>query len=228
MSNSHPVKLSPISAPGATLAEYDGWRVAERFTTVEAEMEAAKRSVALSDLSARGKILIQGREAPAVLQQAFGSAPSKVGEVGQVEGGLLACLTRDEWYLVTPVGGEARALERIDSAIAASGVFAHATDLTHARGAMMLAGPHSREVLAKLCGLDFHASVFPNRTAAQSGLAKVAALIVRDDLAAGSVLAYQIHVNRSEADYVWGAMLDAASEFGGQPVGVAAMAALAA
>lgn len=228
MSDSQPVKLSPISVAGAALAERDGWRVAESFTTVEAEVAAARRSVALGDLSARGKVLIQGRDAAAALQPAFGAAPSKPGEVAPIEGGLIACLTRDEWYGVTPVGGEARALERINSAIAAGRAFAHATDLTHAKSAMLLAGPRSREALAKLCGLDFHPSVFPNRYAAQSGLAKVPALIIRDDLSAGSVLAYQIHVNRSEADYAWGAVFDAAGEFDVQRMGLAALDELAA
>ena len=238
-----PVKLSPIGSRDAKLSERDGWRIAERFSTPGAEASAMRQSVGLADLSASGKIMVHGREALAALQAAFGRAPAKPGEVMATDNGLLACLTRDQWYLTTPLAGETRALERLNEAIAAAGVYAHATDLTHANGAMLLAGPQSRAALAKLCGLDLHPAVFPNHTAAQSGLAKVSALIIRDDLPAsplpvgsppgpagglsrGDVAAYQIHLNRSEADYVWGAMLDAGGEYGIQPIGFAALQSL--
>lgn len=223
----HPVRLSPVTARSATWVEREGWRIAETFTSVEAEAAAVRHSVGLSDLSARGKVLVQGREAVPALQKALGSAPSQPGKVVTTEGdGLLACLTREEWYLTTPVGGEARALERVTAAVAAAGVYAHVTDLTHANGALMLAGPQSGAVLAKLCGLDFHPSKFGNHTAAPSGLAKVSALVIRDDLSSGTVPAYQIHVNRSETDYLWMAVFDAAGEFGVQAVGFAALEAL--
>lgn len=222
-----PVRLSPVTVRSAKWVERNGWRIAETFTTAEAEAAAVRRSVGLSDLSARGKVLVQGRAALPALHKAFGRAPAKRGEVVPTESdGLLACLTREDWYLTTPVGGETPALDRLTDAIATAGVYAHATDLTHANGALLLAGRQSRAVLAKLCGLDFHSSVFPNHTAAQSELAKVSALIIRDDLSSGTVPAYQIHVNRSEADYVWGAVFDAAGEFDVQAVGYAALEAL--
>ena len=221
-----PIKLSPIAASGATMVERAGWRIAEKYSLPEAEAAAARKSVGLADLSAAGKVLIQGREAPAALQAAFGAAPGRVGEVAAVKGGLLACLAFEDWYLTAPIGGEARALEAVNQAISAAGVFAHATDLTHANAALLLAGPNSRDVLPKICGLDFHPSVFPNRTAAQSSVARVHTIIIRDDLQGGSLPAYQLHISRSEAAYLWEALADAASEFGGQPIGASALAAL--
>ena len=233
MANS-PIKLSPITARPATTTEHDGWRLAERFSTVETEAAAIRTAVGLADLSAWGKILIQGRGANAAIKAALGDCPTIVGEAIAVGAaskrvhlhgtGLLACLTREDWYLVTPIGGEEDALEKINAAIAASGVFAHATDLTHGKGAILLAGPHAARVLPKVCALDFHPAGFPNRHAAQSSVAKVQAIILRDDVS--GLLAYQIHVSRSEADSVWGALFDAAGEFGAQPVGYSALTGL--
>ena len=225
MNNYHPIRRSPISARGKSLVERAGWQIAEAYSTLEAEAAAVRGSVGLADLSALGKVQIQGAALPA-LQAAFGSAPGQPGEVAAVEGGLLACLTHDDWYLTAPVGGEAQALERLQGALSAAGAFAHATDVTHAYAALLLAGPRSREVLPKLCGLDFHPAVFPNRAVRQSSVARLRTILIRDNLAGGGLPAYQLHVARSEADYLWGVLLDAASEFGAQPVGAAALAAL--
>jgi heterotetrameric sarcosine oxidase gamma subunit len=222
MNSHHPIQRSPISARGRSVVERAGWQIAEAYSTAEAEAAAVRTSAGLADLSALGKVLIQGAALPA-LQAAFGGVPGQTGEVAAVEGGLLACLAPDEWYLTAPVGGEAQALERLQGAISAAGAFAHATDVTHAYAALLLAGPRSREVLPKLCGLDFHPAAFPNWAVRQSSVARLRAIIIRDDLAGGGLPAYQLHVGRSEADYLWGVLLDAAAEFDALPVGAAAL-----
>ena len=220
----HPLRRSPIHPPGATVIERAGWQVAEAFSSPVAEAAAAQRSVGMADLSTLGKVLVQGRQAAGALQAALGQAPERPGDLIAVENGLLACLTREDWYLTTPTGGEARALERLAEAIHSSNVAAYATDMTHGSGALLLAGPKSADVLCKVCGLDFHDRSFPNRAARQSSVARVRAILLRDD--AGGVPAYQIHIGRSEADYLWGAIWDAASEFDVQPVGAAAVGRL--
>jgi sarcosine oxidase, subunit gamma len=218
----HPIKLSPISAQGKSMVERAGWQIAEVYTAAETEAAAVRRSVGLADLSAWGKIQIQGADARAGLQKIYPGAPAKTGEVIAVDDGLLACLSRDDWYLTLPPGEEAGALERIQGALAG---FAHAVDVTHGYAALLLAGPKSQDVLPKLCGLDFRPRVFPNRTVKQSSVARLRTIIIRDDLP-GGVPAFHLHAGRSEADYLWETILDAASEFDGQPFGSAALAGL--
>jgi sarcosine oxidase subunit gamma len=224
-----PIKRSPIAARGATLAERAGWQIAERFSSPEAEADGARRGAGICDLSAIGKVLIQGSEAAAALQAAFGAAPARVGELAVVEGGLLACLSFEDWYLTAPVGGEGAAIERFEAAARQAGAqgLAHATDLTHGNAAVLLAGPKGRDALVKVCGLDFHDSAFPDRSAAQSSVARLHTILLRHDLP-GGLPAYQLHVSRSEAEYLWGVLADAISEFGGQPFGAAALAQLSA
>jgi heterotetrameric sarcosine oxidase gamma subunit len=215
----HPIKLSPVSARGKTTVERAGWRVAATFSTAEAETAAAQRSVGLADLSAWGKIQIQGAEALAALRSAFGNAPADIGAVTALAGGLLACLSRDAWYLTVPPGGEAAALDQLRGKLQG---FAHAVDVTHGYAAFLLAGPNSLDVLPKVCGLDFRSRAFPNRTVRQSSVARLRTIIIRDDLP-GGVPAFHLHLGRSEAEYLWDTLLDAASEFGGQPVGATAL-----
>jgi heterotetrameric sarcosine oxidase gamma subunit len=221
----HPIKRSPISAGEATVVEREGWQVAEMYSSVEAEVAAVRRSVGMADLSTLGKIMLQGRQGLAALKAAFGVAPEKPGEVVAVEGGLLACLTREDWFLTTPLGGEAHALERLGGANQSSGAAAYTTDVTHGYGALLVAGPKSADVMLKVCGLDFHPRAFPNHTAKQSSVARIPTIILRDDAPDG-VPAYQLHVGRSAADYLWGAVWDAATEFEVQAVGAAALGSL--
>ena len=85
-------------------------------------------------------------------------------------------------------------------------------------------GPASQELLSKVCGLDFHPSVFPNETAKQSSLAKTTQLIIRRDI--GKLPAFSIIGAQSLGPYVWDTPMEAGREFGIVPIGRAALAAL--
>jgi sarcosine oxidase, subunit gamma len=87
------------------------------------------------------------------------------------------------------------------------------TDITHGRAGIALVGTQARDVLAKVCGLDFSDRTFLDKHAAQTSLAKVRALIIRDD--EDSLPIYKLFVDRSLASYVWDVVYDAAQEFGG-------------
>ena len=86
-------------------------------------------------------------------------------------------------------------------------------------------GPDSQELLSKVCGLDFHPSVFPNETAKQSSLAKTTQLIIRCDI--DELMAFSIIGVQSLGPYVWDILMEAGREFGVVPIGTAALAALA-
>ena len=114
----------------------------------------------------------------------------------------------DEWLVVTPE----RRLDRIERTLrdALEGQHAALTDVSHGRAVVVLSGPHAREVLAKGCTLDLHPRVFGPGRCAQSRLAKCQALIHQTTDAPE----YEIHVQRSFAQYAWTWLEDAGQEFG--------------
>ena len=114
----------------------------------------------------------------------------------------------DEWLVVTPD----RRLQRIERALrdALEGQHAALTDVSHSRAVVVLSGPHAREVLAKGCTLDLHPRVFGPGRCAQSRLAKCQALIHHTTDAPE----FEIHVQRSFAQYAWTWLEDAGQEFG--------------
>ena len=114
----------------------------------------------------------------------------------------------DEWLVVTPD----RRVARIEGTLydALEGQRAALTDVSHARTILTLSGPEARAVLAKGCPLDFHPNVFEPGHCAQSRLAKCQVLIHQTDAAP----TFEIHVNRSFAQYAWTWLEDAGKEFG--------------
>jgi glycine cleavage system aminomethyltransferase T len=85
------------------------------------------------------------------------------------------------------------------------------TDVTSVYSAILLAGPHSRDVLQKLTTLDVRDSAMPEGAARQTRLAHVNATILRSE-------GFLILNTRDVAEHVWGALLHA----GARPFGMLA------
>lgn len=166
----------------------------------------------LSDLTGVQVTMIQGKAGDR-LEKQFSQVPTKPGELVEVGVGLLACLTSKEFYLFakTP-GADLPAASALDDLFTQANVFAHATDYTHGTAALRLVGPDAPEILSKICGLDFHDSVFPDMRVAQTSAAKIKTLIARCD--DGQTPAYFLHVSRPFGQYFWDIVWDAGQEFG--------------
>ncbi len=218
-------RLSPLYTTtqrlGAQFTDVAGWRVVERYTSVEAEVIAARERVALADVTPHGKLHIEGTAALEAVKAAFGSAPEQIGSGISVNMGQLYRLRHDQFYLSTPPGEESTAQARLEAVIAAGALFVTVTDQTQGLADLRLLGPASRAVLSKLCGLNFHPEAFPNRAARQTSLAKTKQLILRRDF--GSLPAYTIIGAQSLSAYVWEAIMQAGREFGMVAVGLKAL-----
>ncbi|MBI1928027.1 aminomethyl transferase family protein [Candidatus Poribacteria bacterium] len=234
------IRLTPLYSIaqrlGAQFTEPNGWRIPEVYTTLEAEIAAARRGVALADETSNGKVLLQGVQVEAVLQEAFDLPTLAIGAGVTIRGGEeerkdthhsplhVYRLRNDRFFISTPPGGEDAALEKLTETMRASGHFVTVTDVTHGRTEIRAIGPASRELLSKVCGLDFHPSAFPNSGAKQSSLAKTTQLIIRRDIS--ELPAFSIIGARSLGAYVWDTIMDAGREFGLAPIGWAAIRAL--
>jgi sarcosine oxidase subunit gamma len=197
MATFQPIFRSPISS---TQPE-------DRSENPKSEIENLK----LLDLTGAPIIRIQG-PAAASLQALFPAVPAKSGDVVDLGQGLLACLRPQEFYLfgktveaVLPTAAE------LARHFAESGQHLHATDYTHGQAMIYLAGPAAPQLLSKICGLDFRERAFPNRQVKQTSVAKIKALIIRDD--EGDIPAYFLHVTRPMGQYFWETLWDAGQEF---------------
>jgi len=212
--------LIPVAErDGADFGEHEGWQVPLAYSEVDEEIAAAKDRVAVVDLSALGKLLIQGEAIGVVLAAQFGSVPKSPTDLEPFDEGWLTRVNSCEYYAVLPLDRLPEAVESLRSTLGNN--HAHVADLTHGRDVLGLAGPHASQALSKLCGLDFRERAFPDQCAQASSLAKVRALIARVDR--GEMPCYEIHVDRNYSAYVWDAVVDAIAKFDGRAIGTVAM-----
>ena len=93
----------------------------------------------------------------------------------------------------------------------------HVTDMTSVYAAMQLIGPRSLSVLHKLTSLDLRPSRFPTLACIQGSVAKIPALLFRDDIA--DLPAYWLVITRDYGEFVWKTVCHAGEEYGLLPFG---------
>lgn len=97
----------------------------------------------------------------------------------------------------------------------------HATEVTSVYTNLLLAGPRSREVLAKLTSLNTSSERLPNASCAQASVGHVHTIVLREDLLRAP--AYHLLVTRDYAESFWEALLHAGHEFQLRPIGLQAL-----
>jgi heterotetrameric sarcosine oxidase gamma subunit len=222
------MKLTPLYTIAQNLnaqfTEQAGWRVPLNFSDFEAEIAAARDKVALADCSANGKLTIEGQQAATFLQTIWEVSSLEIGKGVVMANGEVYRLRADMFFISTPPGGEAQALQTLAGAAQSFADLITVTDITHGRAELRLVGPASAELLSRLCGLDFHPGMFSNLAAKQGSVAKTAQLIIRRDL--GQIPAFSLIGSSSLGAYLWETIMQAGRDLAIAPIGQAALKAL--
>lgn len=185
--------------------------------TFRSPISTPEPATAASDLMVRDRTgipvtLIQGK-ADDLLTRYFSEIPANPGDLIDASEGRLARLTPDELYLFgKSQSTKLPSVAELNERFAQASRFAQATDLTHGKAMLKLSGPAAAEALSKICGLDFHNTVFPNLRVKQTSAAKIKTLIARCDEEGRPT--YFLHVNRPYGQYFWDIVWDAGQEFG--------------
>lgn len=86
---------------------------------------------------------------------------------------------------------------------------------------LMVTGRCSTEMFAKICGVDLRTNKFSSGAIAQTSIARINGIIIRNDL--GEVPAFHFLFDSASVEYMWSCLMDAYAEFNGAPVGYAAL-----
>ncbi len=214
-------KQTPLHAiaaqAGAQFTDVDGWQLSQRFSAVEAETAAARAAVALTDLSANGKITIEGHQLEALTAAVWQATAPAVGAGAAADKAYLWRLRPDHLLVTTAPEDVVATLTRLNRAAAALDGLLTITDLTHGRSELWLVGPASAEVLGRLCGLNFGPAAFPNLAVRQSSVAKTAQIILRRDI--GQTPAFALLGAASLGAYLWETVMQAGQDVGLAPLG---------
>lgn len=189
------------------------------------EVEVASR-MGLADLSLLPRTGFKGADAIAWLASrgiTIGAAANRAYR--QSDGLLAAKLAPGEALILAPLDGRAEAIERLDSAWSIDTAGAcYQVPRRESHAWFRVTGAAAAAMFAKLCAVDLRAKKFAELDIAQTSVARLNAIVVRDDL--GGVPAYHLLADSAAGEYLWRAALEAMAEFDGAPVGRGALAAL--
>ena len=209
-----PLRQSPLHHVarelGATFGPHHGWNLATQFATPDAEAAALKSGVGIADASWLGKLDLKGRQAE------LASITMDEGKSWNLARGhsFIACDPTRVGAIIESI--ERQVAERESEDPASTGC-THVVDVTSTLAGILLAGPHSRDVLVRLTAPDVSDSAFANGACLSAKVAGLHARVVRDDL--DETLAYWLFVGTEYAQYAWEAIMHAGGPFGIMPVG---------
>lgn len=216
-----------LVAAGARFVETNGGAVAEDFgPDGDAEIKGARR-LALADLSLHPHFGFKGRETVDWLR----SQGVDVGDQDnlayrQADGALAAKLAPREILLISDVAGSSNVCHRL-AGMACIDEEIEAFPVPRGDGYFwfLVSGGQAGTMFAKICGVDLRPEQIPQLEIAQTSVARMNVVIIRDDL--GDAPAYHILGDVASASYLWACLRDAMEEFGGGLMGQGAVRKLA-
>jgi glycine cleavage system aminomethyltransferase T len=194
---------------GATMVEHHGWNVPASFTVPHDEAAGTRESVGLADVSWISKFNLQGfglKDLPELGPEAF------LWALGRLQC-LVTCDPRVDDSIRSRLQQFQKAAQDAPSPV-------YVTEVTSVYTQLLLAGPRSRDVLNKLTSLNLPENARGNLTCAQTNVAHVHAIVLRQDLA--GIPAYHLLVSREYGESVWESVLHAGQEFHITPFGLEA------
>jgi len=212
-------------AAGARFTDDAGWRVADVYTSTDAEISRAREGVAISDVSTCGKLGLRGEAIESVAIKLTGRTPPPIGRAARerVNGAaVLACRrAADEMLLLMSTAEHAAVAGALAEMVETAGCV-HVTDLTSAFAVVDLMGPALPTLLERVVTVDLTA--VPPLGVVQAEVSRVHAIMVRlDEL---TLPVFRVLVPRESGDFVWHTLRDAGRDLGLTPVGAAAHARL--
>ncbi|GAB4271282.1 MAG: sarcosine oxidase subunit gamma family protein [Pararhodobacter sp.] len=154
--------------------------------------------VEVSDAGLKGMITLRGDLASGAMARAVkaatGATVPGLRRIERGDSGQVAWMSPDELLLVVPYGRAGAVVEILTHELA--GEFATAVDVSDARAMIRLQGPQARDVLAKICPVDFRD--FAVGDIRRTRAAQIAAAIWRE-----SDDEWRLVCFRSVAQYAW-------------------------
>ncbi|MFL5767251.1 MAG: 2Fe-2S iron-sulfur cluster-binding protein [Actinomycetota bacterium] len=218
---------------GAHLGWSGSWKRPFSYGDWRAEYHAVREDVSVMDVGTLGKFLVAGRDARTLLDRVFPTRVSDLAdgraryllaldEAGYVMDDGIVSAAGDGRFFVTSTSGGADAMEawlrnwgdRLD-------LHVHLVNQTAMLGAILLAGPHAREVLASLTSEDVSADAFPYMAVRDLEVAGVPCRALRVGFV--GELGYELHHPRGDGRRLWEALASQGTRHRMRPHGLDAM-----
>ena len=248
-----PTRLTPSHAwateQGAVFVEAGAWLRAQYYPragetdwleTVNREVTTTRAKVGVCDVSTLGKIEIEGADAGAFLDRVYANTFSTL-PVGKARYGLMlredgfvmddgttSRLAPERFFMTTTTAQAVRVMQHLEFChqVLWPALDVQMISVSEQWVQFSIAGPRSRDVLAKLVDADLANAAFPHLAAREVALANggIEARLFR--LSFSGELAYELAVPARHGDAAIRAIMEAGAEFGITPYGTEALAVM--
>ena len=207
-----------LQAAGAEIIDVAEAAVANQFLE-----EGDATNLGIADLSPLPRIGFKGPKALTWVEGQNIDVPSLNNMATPLpDGSLVARLADTEVLILSNIGDEGATISRLETMQTSQGCYVVPRAETYFW--FLLTGVHAPDCLLKVCGVDIRPHKFPNHSIAQTSIARLGTVAIRDDR--GPHFAYHLIADSTTADYFWTSLLDAMAEFDGRPIGLNSLAAL--
>lgn len=218
-----------LATLSATWEQNNGYALASIINDVDTELHCAHK-LALCDLSHLQRIGFKGNGTNEWLAQQNVTVPPKINSANILENGCLTArlgsndiLIMDNLKAATNFPEKLQQQWHLDYA-PGNTLCGYIMPRQDSHACFYLTGIHTAEMFSKLCAVDLRSHKFANYMIAQTSLARLGAIIIRQDIQ--NTLAFLILVENVTAEYCWECLQDAMQEFQGQTIGVSTLANL--
>ena len=210
---------------GARCAEVNGFAAPMHYGDAAAE-GAAARELGIADLAALPRAGYKGWDMATWASGQGVDLPEPNRARRQADGTLALRLSNGELVLLAGDDAGGATIDRLAGAWTMDGAVCFPVPRSDTNTRFAITGAHTAEMMAKMCGIDLRAHRFENHQIAQTSVARMNAILIRNDR--GATYALDMVLDSASAVYMWECLTDAMAEFGGRPVGLEALRALSA
>jgi len=238
--NFEPVRYSPMQSwherHGAEPLVAGAWIRSDHYGDPHAEVRNVRENVGIIDVTPLGKLDLRGPDVPELLNLLYVNKWSNL-EVGKVRYGVMCAedgvilddgvtgrLGPEHYLMTTTSSGAAAVYEWIEDWLQTyrPDWQIHVTPMTSAYASINIAGPNSRELLARVADdVDLSTEAFPYMNVRTGTVAGVEGCFMWRIGFTGE-LSYEIHVPSAYGLYVWETLMDRGADLGVRPFGVEA------
>ena len=188
-------------------------RAVDRFSSSE------PTALRMTDCSVLHRVGYKGAESLFFLEACGVSVPEHPNTALELpNGALVVRLSQTEYWLLDALDADTALIPNVVAQDSAYEGRSYRLERNHTHACFLLQGARSATALSKVCGVDLRPEHFDHLQVAQTSVAKLNAVVVRYDRAQ---LGYYILCDAAAAEFMWRSLLDAMSEFGGGPAGLA-------
>jgi sarcosine oxidase subunit gamma len=234
-------------APGAQLRRSPVYRVLQRlaaeFARVndgavamtcggsEAEERNAGARLGLADLSVLPRIGFKGAGTIEWLaEQGLEIGPDSNMAYPQAAGALALRLAPSEIFLLDGLDGQGRWVDRLQGAWRwgeerPRRLVGYPVPRADSHCWLAVTGEKAPAMFSKICGVDLRPVAFAPGRIAQTSLARMSGIILRQPGPADRI-AFHVLADSASTEYLWDSLVDAMAEFDGRPIGLSAVRSL--